>query len=94
MKPPRHHFEYRGTNPQELYKGTLKFPQNTNPKQLVFLIEECSFPQYVGKAARAIYKIEGNALTIAGHEPGVGVTPKRSEYPHARIFVVTQQQKD
>ena len=83
--------EFRGANPQEWYKGTFSLPQNTDPRQLVGVIEECPFPQYVGKTACSIYKLDGDRLTIAGHEPGSGSTPDNFERPHARVFVVTKQ---
>jgi uncharacterized protein (TIGR03067 family) len=83
--------EYRGANPQEWYKGTFSLPQGTDPCQLIGVIKECPFPEYVGKTSRAIYRIDGNTLTIAGHEPGSGTTPEHFERPHARVFVVTKQ---
>jgi uncharacterized protein (TIGR03067 family) len=67
--------EFRGSDPQEWYKGTYTLHPETTPKKMIVTITECAFPQYVGKTANAIYKIENGMLTIASFEPGAGSFP-------------------
>ncbi len=67
--------EFHGTDTNEWYKATFTLREDTQPKQLVVVITDCSFPQYVGKTAHAIFKIEGEKLTMAANEPGNPKTP-------------------
>ena len=86
--------KYQGAPTSEWYSATLILYQSTSPKQAVVHIEECGFPQYVNKDARAIYKLESNTLTIAVNEPGVDVTPtgfQRSTTNRSRVFVFNKQ---
>ncbi len=56
--------------------------------------QECGFPQYVNKSTRAIYRLEGNTLTIAANEPGLDVTPTgflRSATNRIRSFFFAKQ---
>ena len=52
------------------YSGTVTQNAKTNPKQVEFKIDKCSFPEYVGETSLGIYKLEGNKLTFAASEPG------------------------
>ena len=71
------HFE--GSNKNEWYKATLALRTDTDPKQLLAKITECSRPAYVGKPSIAIYKIEGGTLTLVGHPPGAPDAPQSFE---------------
>src|SRR5437016_142271 len=57
-------FEFRGADTNEWYKGTFTLREDTQPKQLLGSVTECCVPQYVGKTSHAIYRIEGNKLTL------------------------------
>ena len=54
----------------EFYSGTVTLNTETNPKQADFKIDKCSSPEYVGRTALGIYKLEGNKLSLAASEPG------------------------
>lgn len=79
--------EFHGADTNEWYKASFILREDTNPKQLVAVITECPAPQYVGKTANAIYKIEDGTLTIAGNEPGNPAMPAAFDAPGARKFV-------
>jgi uncharacterized protein (TIGR03067 family) len=86
--------KFQGAPTNEWYNAVLTLTQTNSPKQAVIQIEECGFPQYVSKKARAIYRLENNMLTIAANEPGVDVTPtefRGSATNHSRVFVFTKQ---
>ena len=58
------------------------------------LMGECGFPKYVNQTAKAIYKLEGKSLTIAGNEPGKEAVPtafERNPTSQTRAFVFTKQ---
>ena len=85
--------EFRCENPKESYKGTFTLDQKAQPKQLEFSIEECSFPRYVGKTTRAIYKLENTTLTFAATEPGVETRPTAFERSvGVRVFLLTKEE--
>ena len=58
------------------------------------LVGESGFPRYVKQSAKAIYKLEGQTLTLAGNEPGNEAVPtafERSSTSQTRAFVLTRQ---
>jgi uncharacterized protein (TIGR03067 family) len=83
--------EFHGANPQEWYKGTFTLHEDTTPKQMIVLITDCAAPQYVGKTANAIYKIENGTLTIAGNEPGNPTMPAAFDAPGCRLITFNAQ---
>lgn len=83
--------EYHGADPKEWYKGTYTLREDTNPKQMTILINDCPFPQYVGKTANAIYRIDNGVLTIAGNEPGNPAIPASFDAPGARQMTFKMQ---
>jgi len=62
--------DFKGAHPQEWYKGIAVINTELTPRQADFTISECAMPDYVGKIAKAIYKLEESTLTLAGSEPG------------------------
>jgi uncharacterized protein (TIGR03067 family) len=52
------------------YSGTVTQNTKTNPKQVEFKIDKCSFPEYVGEISLGIYKLQADKLTLAANEPG------------------------
>ena len=78
--------EFHGANPQEWYKGTFTLREDTTPKQMIVTITDCPAPQYVGKIANAIYRIENGALIIAGNEPGNPAVPASFDAPGCRLI--------
>jgi uncharacterized protein (TIGR03067 family) len=79
--------EFHGANPREWYKATFTLHEDANPKQLIAVITECAAPQYVGKTANAIYRIEGGTLTITGNEPGNPAMPATFDAPGSRQII-------
>jgi uncharacterized protein (TIGR03067 family) len=64
-------FSFRDeTETNNWYKGTFTLKEDTSPRQFIAKVTDCPFPQYVGKASIAIYKIENGTLTITANEPG------------------------
>ena len=71
----------------ERYKATFTLREDMSPKQFVAVITECPAPQYVGKTANAIYRVEDGTLTITGNEPGNPAMPAVFDAPGARRIV-------
>jgi len=67
---------FQGWNTNEWYKATFTLPAGTDPKQLRATITGCPQPDYIGKVAFCIFKIEDGTLTLVGHEPGAPDAPK------------------
>jgi uncharacterized protein (TIGR03067 family) len=63
------------TSESEYYSGTVKLNTGASPKQADFMIDKCSQPEYVGETSLAIYKLDGNKLTLATTEPGTMSRP-------------------
>jgi uncharacterized protein (TIGR03067 family) len=84
--------EFRGANPQEWYKATFTLRENTTPKQLEAVVTDCPAPQYVGKTAHAIYKIEDGKFTLTGNEPGNPAVPASFDAQGARQVVFRLKQ--
>ncbi len=78
--------EYRGNHPDDWCKGTFSLREDSNPKQLVGIMNECGSPEYVGKTVFSIYQIEAGTLTLAGNEPGNPAAPRDFEASGARKF--------
>lgn len=70
---------FQGSNKNEWYKATAMLPAGTDPRQLRGTITDCPQPDYVGKVAIAIFKIEDGTLTLVGHEPGAPDAPRNFE---------------
>jgi uncharacterized protein (TIGR03067 family) len=83
--------EFHGANPQEWYKGTFTLREDTTPKQMIVTITDCAAPQYIGKIANAIYKVENGTLTIAGNEPGNPAIPPSFDAPGTRLVTFNAQ---
>jgi len=66
---------YDNTETNLWYKGTFSLREDTQPRQYIAVISDCPFPQYAGKTSMAIYKIEGDILTITANEPGNSAVP-------------------
>lgn len=89
-----HTMKFQGARPQEWYVGTLTLNPKTHPKQATILMADCAYRQYVNKTSKAIYRLEGDKLTIAGHEPGSDAVPTVFAHDPAtqtRAFVFTRQ---
>lgn len=71
--------EFRGADKREWYKATITLPAGTDPKQLHGKITESPLPEFTGKTAVSIYKIENGTLTLVGREPGNTEVPKKFE---------------
>lgn len=80
------------SGPGEWYKGSVSAKAETNPKEVDFVVSECSVPQYVGKTSLGIYKIAGDTLTISENEPGINERPTsfRVSFDN-RVFVFLKQ---
>jgi uncharacterized protein (TIGR03067 family) len=86
--------KFQGTRSQEWYVGTITLNPKAHPKQATILIADCGYRQYAGKTAKAIYKLEGDKLTLAGHEPGKDTFPTkltRDPVDQTRAFTFTRQ---
>ena len=86
---------FEGATKKEWYQATMTLPAGTNPKQLVGAITECPQPDFVGKSAIAIYKVEDGTLTLVGHQPGVPEAPKSFEGGgSSRTFILKKAQPE
>jgi uncharacterized protein (TIGR03067 family) len=84
--------EFHGASADDWLKGTFTLKVDANPRQFVGSITECASTDYVGKATYAIYKLEGQTLTISGNEPGVSNFPATLDAQGARQFVFKRDQ--
>jgi len=83
--------EYRGADPGEWYKGTFTLRDDKTPKQLIGEVRDCPEPKYIGKQCLAIYRIDGDKLTITGNEPGNPEVPPAFDAADSRRFVLQKQ---
>jgi uncharacterized protein (TIGR03067 family) len=81
--------EFVGADTNEWYKATFTLRDDTTPKQFVAVITDCPAPQYIGKTAHAIYKIEDGKFTLTGNEPGNPAVPGSFDAPNARELIFT-----
>jgi len=79
--------EFHGSNPMEWYKATFTLHEDSTPKQLEVVITDCPAPQFVGRTAHAIYKIENGELTVNGNPPGNPNVPADFGTPGSRQIV-------
>ena len=87
--------KFQGTIQQDWFVGTVALDPKTNPMQATVLMIDCGLRQQVNKVARAIYKLEGNTLTLANHEPGDEAVPQSfapDPATRTRAFVFTRRQ--
>jgi uncharacterized protein (TIGR03067 family) len=82
---------FRGADPAEWYKGNFTLRVDTFPKQLYIVITDCSEPQFIGKTAHAIYKLEGDTFTVTGNEPGERSFPASFDAATSREFVLKKK---
>ena len=81
--------EFQGANNDDWCRGTFTIREDTNPRQIVGVITHCHMPQHiVGKTVYAIYRVEGDTLTVTGNEPGNPNVPSGFDAPGARHFVL------
>ncbi len=62
--------EFQGANNDDWCRGTFTLREDTNPRQIVGTVTECHGHEYIGKTAYAIYRLEGDTLTVTGFDPG------------------------
>jgi RNA polymerase sigma factor (sigma-70 family) len=86
--------EFRGANPAEWYKATFSLRHNTSPKQAVLVIIDNPEPDYMGKIAHAIYKLEGDTFTVVGNEPGDPSLPSSFDNSTGRKFVLKKKSSE
>jgi uncharacterized protein (TIGR03067 family) len=80
--------EFHGADASDWCKGTFILRENTDPKQLVGTITDCSSTDVIGKMVYAIYKIDDGTLTITGSAPGDANVPAAFNTYGARQFVL------
>jgi uncharacterized protein (TIGR03067 family) len=79
---------FHGADSNDWCKGTFSLRPDTNPKQFIGVITDAPDPQYIGKTANAIYRIEEGVLTITGHQPGDPDPPTAFDASDARQLVL------
>lgn len=63
---------------QDWYEGTIRIDASREPAWIDFEIEDCRC-DYVGKASRSIFRIEGERIRLAAPQPGVARPTRFSE---------------
>src|SRR5580765_1783378 len=63
--------EFRTADTNEWLKVTFSLRENTNPRQIVFVTTECSYPPHIGITRCGIYRIEDRIVRLTANEPGV-----------------------
>jgi beta-lactamase regulating signal transducer with metallopeptidase domain len=82
--------EFHGADTNEWYKATFS-AYDTSPQQLVVVITECPFPDYVHKGSYAIFELQDGTLTITGNEPGFPGAPTNFDAVGARKMVFKRE---
>jgi uncharacterized protein (TIGR03067 family) len=85
--------DYHSAESNVWYKATFTLREESDPKQLLSVITDCPFPQYVGKTANAIYRLEGGVLRITANEPGNPAMPAAFDAADARQFVFKAEKR-
>ena len=89
--------DFQGSNKDEWYRTIFTLPLATDPKQLRATITDCPQPDYVGKVALSIFKIEDGTLTLVGHAPGAPEAPQTfdgDKTSRSFVFKKAQSQKE
>ncbi len=85
---------FQGALPQEWYAGTLALNPKAHPRQAMILVESCAYPKYINQTVKAIYKLEGESLTLAHNQPGDEAAPgafARNPTNQTRAFLFRRQ---
>ena len=85
------HWEFRGGDTNEWYRGDFSLREDANPKQIVLSISECSAPQFIGKTSYGLYRFENDTVTLAVNKPGSSEAPSNFEAHGTRQFVLKKQ---
>jgi uncharacterized protein (TIGR03067 family) len=80
--------EFQAAAQDDWAKGIFSLREETTPKQLVGTILQAPDPKAVGLTIRAIYKLEGGSLTVAGNVPGNPDAPASFDAPGVRKLVL------
>jgi uncharacterized protein (TIGR03067 family) len=80
--------EFHGTDKNDWCKGTFTLQEGANPKQIIGVIRECPELDAVGTTVYAIYKVEGNTLTLVGNQPGSPFIPAHFDAPGCRKLIL------
>ncbi len=78
--------EFRGGNENDWAKGSFILREETTPHQIQYVIMDCPGPRMIGAKGTAIYKLEGNRLSLTGYAPGDPTIPPAFDAPGARHF--------
>jgi uncharacterized protein (TIGR03067 family) len=85
---------FQGANQDEWYQTTFTLHAGAGLNHLDATITDCPAPDFIGKPAFSIYKIEAGKLTIAGHAPGTPGAPQGFEGDReSRTFVFMKAQE-
>lgn len=68
-------FTYWDANTNEIGSGSFVVNDSVEPNQMDLTFLKIPAPDYVGKTGLAIFELQGNALKIAGADPGSTVRP-------------------
>lgn len=85
------HWEFRGGDSNEWYRGDFSLREDANPKQIVLSISECPAPQFIGKTSYGLYRFKKDTVTLAVNKPGDPKVPLSFAAPGTRQFVLKQQ---
>jgi uncharacterized protein (TIGR03067 family) len=85
------HWEFRGGDTNEWFKGNFVLGEDANPKQMILTITECPASQYIGKISYALYRLENDTVTVAANEPGSTTAPLSFDAAGNRQFVLKKQ---
>jgi uncharacterized protein (TIGR03067 family) len=88
LKISGNHLMFTGPDTNEWYKATFNLREDVTPHRVSALITDCPDPRYKGRTAQALYKLEGETLTITGNEPGRPDFPDSFDAAGAREFVL------
>ena len=83
--------EFRSADTNEWLKVTFSLREYTNPRQIIFVTTDCSYPPQIGITRCGIYRFENDIVRLTANEPGVPGVPSTFDAPGARQFELRKQ---
>jgi uncharacterized protein (TIGR03067 family) len=88
--------EFRPSDRRDWFQSTFTLRENTDPKQLTFVVTASPVTGEIGRATTAIYELKPLSdtqwtLVLTRHEPGDPRVPEGFNARRARQFVFTRE---
>lgn len=78
--------EFHGADPNQWFKAAFRILPDTDPRQVIFVTTESSYPPDAGSTRYAIYRVEDGLIRLTATEPGNPNMPSAFDAPDTRQF--------